>query len=87
MNKIKIASEDKKFKPFEIELKEYLMDTREDIMNMVFDLERKKNFTYFLDMVIIGTGLTKEEIHERYNNEQIYAISAKCVEAADKKKL
>ena len=44
MNKIKIASEDKKFKPFEIELKEYLMDTREDIMNMVFDLERKKEF-------------------------------------------
>ena len=87
MKKIKIVSEEKRFKPFEIELKEYLMDTREDIMNKVFDQSAKKNFTYFLEIIELGTGLSKEEIHDKYSNDQIYAISRTCIEAANKKKL
>ena len=35
--KVKIVSEDKKFKPFEVELKDVNMDEREEINNMIFD--------------------------------------------------
>tara|TARA_R110002020_G_scaffold462445_2_gene681943 strand:+ start:319 stop:576 length:258 start_codon:yes stop_codon:yes gene_type:complete len=85
MKKVKIIPDNKKMKPFEIELKQITMDEREEINNMIFDTEGKKNFSWFLKVIELGTNLTREKLNE-FSNDELFAISAKVIEVANKKK-
>lgn len=85
MIKTKIVSEDKKFKPFEIELKDINMDEREEINNMIFDTQKDKNFSWFLKVIELGTNYSRDDLN-KYSNDELFAISGKVIESANKKK-
>ena len=83
--KVKIKSDGNIFKPFDIELKEINMDEREEINNMIFDSQKNKNFSWFLKVIEIGTSLSREELN-KYSNDELFSISGKVIEQANKKK-
>tara|TARA_R110000824_G_scaffold178361_3_gene358008 strand:+ start:735 stop:992 length:258 start_codon:yes stop_codon:yes gene_type:complete len=85
MIKTKIVSEDKKFKPFEIELKDINMDEREEINNMIFDTQKDKNFSWFLRVIELGTHYNRDDLN-KHSNDELFAISGKVIESANKKK-
>ena len=84
MSKVKVKGEG--FKTFECELKELNLTERAEINDLIFDTEAKKNFSFWLSVIRIGTTLSDEEIHT-YSNEEIYSIGAKVISETNKKKL
>ena len=83
MSKTKVDAKD--IKSFEIELKDIALSDREEIMNMIFDTETQKDFSFHLFVIRKGTDWTDEEIN-KYSDIEIYAISNKIMEVMSKKK-
>ena len=83
MSKTKVDA--KGVKSFEIELKDVVLADREEIMNMIFDTETQKDFSFHLFVIRKGTDWTDEEIN-KYSHIEIYAISNKIMEVMSKKK-
>ena len=83
MGKTKVDAKD--IKSFEIELKDIALSDREEIMNMIFDTETQKDFSFHLFVIRKGTDWTDEEIN-KYSDIEIYAISNKIMEVMSKKK-
>ena len=84
MRKVKV--EGKGIKTFEIEFKELNLTERAELNDLIFDENYKKNFSFWLSVIRIGTTLSDEEIHT-YSNEEIYSIGAKVISETNKKKL
>ena len=61
------------------------LSDREEIMNMIFDTETQKDFSFHLFVIRKGTDWTDEEIN-KYSDIEIYAISNKIMEVMSKKK-
>ena len=83
MSKTKVDAKD--IKSFEIELKDIALSDREEIMNMIFDTETQKDFSFHLFVIRKGTDWTDEEIN-KYSDIEIYGISNKIMVVMSKKK-
>ena len=76
----------KKFKPFDVELKDVTMDEREEINNLIFDTQNEKNFTWFLKIIQLGTNYTRDDLNY-FSNDELFALSGVVIENVNKKKL
>ena len=83
MGKTKVDAKD--IKSFEIELKDIALSDREEIMNMIFNPDKKKDFSFHLFVIRKGTDWTDDEIN-KYSDAEIYAISNKILDVMSKKK-
>ena len=84
MSKVKVEGEG--IKSFEVEFKELNLTQRAEINDLIFDTDVKKNFSFWIDIILRGTTLTKDDIHQ-YSNDEIYSIGAKVILEMNKKKL
>ncbi len=87
MAKVK-AAKNQEFKSFEIELKELGLKDRcklNDEMIAKSKGDEIPGFSYWIDVIRIGTELTDEEIN-KYSTDEIVAIAQKIFEEANKKK-
>ena len=84
MGKVKVEGEG--IKSFEVEFKELNLTQRAEINDIIFDIDVKKNFSFWLDIIKRGTTLTDDDIHN-YSNDEIYSIGAKVILEMNKKKL
>tara|TARA_R100001594_G_scaffold150294_1_gene210909 strand:+ start:56 stop:325 length:270 start_codon:yes stop_codon:yes gene_type:complete len=74
------------FKPFEVELKTLNLSQRAEINDMLTDESRTKNFSFYLDVIRLGTDLSDEELND-YSSDELIAMATKVYESANKKKL
>ena len=81
--KVKVKGEG--FKPFDCELKELNLTERAEINDIIFDKDVKKNFSFWLNIVKLGTHLDENEIH-KYSNEEIFGIGGTVIVEMNKKK-
>ena len=84
MKKVKVDG--KGIKTFEVEFKELNLTERAEINDFIFDENRKKNFSFWVYVIKMGTTLKEDDIHQ-YSNEEIYSIGAKVIVEMNKKKL
>ena len=84
MKKVKVDG--KGIKTFEVEFKELNLTERAEINDFIFDENRKKNFSFWVYVIKMGTTLKDEDIHQ-YSNDEIYSIGGKVLFEMNKKKL
>jgi len=84
MKEVKIEAEG--IKSFKVEFKQLNLEERAELNDLIFDENYKKNFSFWIRIIKMGTTLTDEDIND-YSNEEIYSIGAKVISETNKKKL
>lgn len=83
MKKVKVEGE--KFKSFQVEAKELTLDERAELNDLIYDGDVKKNFSFWLKVIRLGTFLSDAEIHN-YSTNEIISIAGTIIEETNKKK-
>ncbi len=84
MAKVKIKGDE--FKPFDVEIKDLNLSERTKINDMLIDESRAKNFSFYIEVIQIGTDLEEDQINS-YSSSELIAIAEEVYKSANKKKL
>ena len=84
---VSVESKNKEFKTFKIDLKELDLDQRSELNDKFMEESSNgvPNFSFWVDVIRMGTELPDEEIN-KYSTDELIAITNKIFEEANKKK-
>ena len=84
MAKVKIKGDE--FKPFEVDIKELNLSDRTKLNDMLIDEKRAKNFSFYIEVIQIGTDLDEDQINS-YSSSELIGLAEEIYKSANKKKL